>query len=71
MGKERGIVKWFDESKNYGFITPDIGNKDIFFHRNNLETLEKSVENGTRVEYEVNLGTKGPEAKKITAIPSE
>jgi CspA family cold shock protein len=71
MARERGIVKWFDEVKNYGFITPDIGGKDIFFHRTDLETLEQTVENGTRVEYEVGAGTKGPQAKKITAIPND
>ncbi len=71
MARERGIVKWFDEVKNYGFITPDIGGKDIFFHRTDLETLEQTVENGTRVEYEVGQGTKGPQAKKITAIPND
>jgi CspA family cold shock protein len=71
MAKERGIVKWFDEVKNYGFITPDIGGKDIFFHRTDLETLEGTIENGTRVEYEVGSGAKGPQAKKVTAILSD
>jgi cold shock protein len=71
MARERGIVKWFDEVKNYGFITPDIGGKDIFFHRSDLETLEQTIENGNRVEYEVEPGTKGPQAKKITAIPND
>jgi cold shock protein len=71
MARERGIVKWFDEVKNYGFITPDVGGKDIFFHRTDLETLEGTIENGTRVEYEVGSGLKGPQAKKITAIPND
>jgi CspA family cold shock protein len=71
MPKERGIIKWFDELKNYGFITPDIGEKDIFFYYTDLETLEGTIENGTRVEYEVSPGAKGPQAKKITAIPND
>jgi cold shock protein len=71
MDRERGIVKWYDESKNYGFITPDHGGKDIFFHRTDLETLEQTVEKGARVEYEVGQGTKGPQAKAIQAIPLE
>jgi cold shock protein len=71
MARERGIVKWFDEVKNYGFITPDIGDKDLFFHRTDVETIEQTVENGARVEYEVSPGTKGPQAKKIAVIPND
>ncbi len=71
MARERGIVKWYDEVKNYGFITPDVGGKDIFFHRTDLETIEGTIENGTRVEYEVGPGAKGPQAKKIAAIPND
>lgn len=68
----RGIVKWFDEAKSYGFITPDTGSgKDIFFHRSDLETLEGSIEKGARVEFEVGDGPKGPQARKITPIPQE
>ncbi len=71
MARVRGIVKWYDESKGYGFITPDAGEKDIFFHRTDLETIEQTIENGARVEYEAEPGTKGPQAKKITAIPND
>ncbi len=69
MDRERGIIKWFDEIKNYGFITPDHGGKDLFFHRTDIETIEKSIEQGERVEYEVGSGTKGPQAKAIRGIP--
>lgn len=71
MDRVRGIVKWYDEVKNYGFITPDMGGKDIFFHRTDLETLEQTVEKGARVEYEIGQGPKGPQAKAIRAIPLE
>lgn len=71
MDRVRGVVKWFDETKNYGFITPDIGNKDIFFHRMDLETLEQTIENGVRVEYEIGSGPKGSQAKKIIAIAND
>ncbi|MGC1878408.1 MAG: cold shock domain-containing protein [Rhabdochlamydiaceae bacterium] len=71
MGRERGVVKWFDEGKGFGFITPESGGKDLFFHRTDLETLEQTIENGTRVEYEIGSGTKGPQAKKITAISND
>ncbi len=69
MDRERGIVKWYSEVKNYGFITPDHGNKDLFFHRSDLETLEQAIEQGSRVEYEVGEGPKGAQAKAIRAIP--
>ena len=71
MNRVRGVVKWFDEIKNYGFITPDLGKQDIFFHRTDLDSIEKTVEKGTRVEYEVGQGPKGPQAKNIRAIPLE
>lgn len=66
MAKERGIVKWFDEVKSYGFITPDSGSKEIFFHRVDLDTLEQTIEKGERVEFEMGQGPKGVEAKHIT-----
>jgi CspA family cold shock protein len=66
--KERGIVKWFEEEKGFGFITPDSGKKDIFVHRSNIETLTKSLEKGERVEFEIGEGSKGPEAKHVTLV---
>lgn len=68
MDRERGTVKWYDEAKNYGFITPNHGGKDIFFHRTDLETLEQTVEKGAMVEYEAGQGPKGPQAKAIRPI---
>jgi CspA family cold shock protein len=71
MDRERGVVKWYNEAKNFGFITPDHGGKDIFFHRTDLETQEGTVEQGTRVEYEVGAGAKGPQAKAVRTLPME
>ncbi|MBI2809527.1 MAG: cold shock domain-containing protein [Candidatus Melainabacteria bacterium] len=72
MDIERGIVKWFDEGKGFGFITPDVnGHKDIFFHRTDLEALEGTIENGTRVEYSVGQGAKGPQAKNVRPLSLE
>lgn len=65
MERERGTVKWYEETKGYGFITPDIGKKDVFVHRNDIETLSQSIEKGDRVEFEITEGAKGPEAKAV------
>jgi cold shock protein len=69
MDRERGVVKWYNETKNYGFITPDHGGKDLFFHRTDLETEGQAIEQGERVEYEVGSGPKGPQAKAIRSLP--
>jgi CspA family cold shock protein len=68
MSKEYGIVKWFDETKNFGFITPESGAKDLFFHRSDLETMGQSIEKGERVEFEVGSGPKGPQAKHVNLL---
>ncbi len=68
---ERGIVKWYDEVKNYGFIALDGGGKDIFFHRSDIENIEQIIETGSRVEFEIGQGAKGPQAKGVRNIPLE
>ena len=65
---ERGTVKWYDEVKGYGFITSDIGKKDIFVHGSNVNNLEKALETGDRVEYEIGEGPKGPQAKDVRLL---
>lgn len=71
MDRERGVVKWYNEAKNYGFITPDRGDKDLFFHRSDLETEGQAIEQGERVEYEIGDGPKGPQAKAIRSMPMD
>jgi len=68
MEPEHGTVKWYDEEKGYGFITPDSGHQDLFFHRSDLNTLEKTIDKGERVEYEIGTGPKGKQAKNVRPL---
>jgi CspA family cold shock protein len=61
-----GTVKWFNDSKGYGFITPDEGTKDLFVHFSNIAgDGYRSLAEGARVEYEPREGEKGPEATNV------
>ncbi len=65
----RGTVKWFSDTKGYGFITPDDGSADIFVHHSAIEgTGFKSLSENDVVEYEVEQGPKGPRARKVTKV---
>lgn len=61
-----GIVKWFNESKGYGFIVPDDGSEDLFVHYSNI-TAEgfRTLDEGQKVDYETGQGRKGPEATNV------
>ncbi len=65
---KQGSVKWFSNQKGYGFITDD-GGDDVFVHFSaiNMEGF-KSVSEGARVEFEVEDGPKGAQAKNVTVI---
>lgn len=64
-----GHVKWFNEQKGYGFITPDDGGKDLFVHHSNIEAEGfRSLREDQAVEFEVNEGEKGPQAVKVRPI---
>ena len=64
-----GTVKWFSDDKGYGFITPDDGEKDVFVHHTAISgTGFKSLAEGTKVEYEVEQGPKGPNAANVRPI---
>jgi cold shock protein len=64
-----GTVKWFNDAKGYGFISPDEGGKDLFVHHTNIVgTGFKSLSENARVEYEAREGTKGPEAVNVQAV---
>lgn len=62
-----GTVKWFNDDKGYGFITPDDGGDDLFVHHSNIQMSGfKSLKDGQRVQYEAAQGKKGLEATKVT-----
>jgi cold shock protein len=64
-----GIVKWFNDSKGYGFITPDEGGEDIFAHFSAINMKGfKSLKDGQRVSFDVAEGPKGKQAANIQAI---
>lgn len=69
MSLETGTVKWFNESKGFGFIAPDNGSKDLFAHFKEIQgTGFKTLVENQRVEFEVKQGDKGPMAARIRAI---
>ena len=61
-----GKVKWFNDAKGYGFITPDDGSEDIFAHYSSIRCNGfKSLQENQRVTYEVATGPKGKQAANI------
>ena len=61
-----GTVKWFNDSKGFGFITPDDGGDDLFAHFSAIvEAGYKSLKEGQRVSFEVTDGAKGKQASNI------
>ena len=62
-----GTVKWFNDAKGYGFITPEDGSKDLFVHHSNITGDGfKSLEEGAAVSFDAQAGAKGPEAVNVT-----
>ena len=64
-----GTVKWFNDSKGFGFITPDDGGKDLFVHFSAIQSNGfKTLEENQKVSYAVTSGPKGDQATNIQSI---
>jgi CspA family cold shock protein len=64
-----GVVKWFNNEKGYGFITPDEGGPDLFAHFSSIETDGfKSLAENQKVEFTIAQGDKGPQAANIKPL---
>ena len=69
MTTQTGTVKWFDDGKGFGFITPDSGGKDLFAHFSEIQGQGfKSLQENQKVEFEVKQGQKGPQAAAIRVL---
>jgi CspA family cold shock protein len=67
-GRERGVVKWFNVKKGFGFITWDAG-EDVFVHFRSIRGQgHRSLSEGQRVKFTVVQGEKGPQAEDVTAV---
>ena len=65
--KTTGSVKWFNETKGFGFITPDNGGTDLFVHFNSIVSEGfKTLAEGQKVSFSVEQGSKGPQAGNVT-----
>lgn len=64
-----GIVKWFNESKGFGFIEREDGGKDVFVHHSGINSSGfRTLNEGDRVSFEIEEGQRGPSAKNVTVL---
>jgi CspA family cold shock protein len=65
----QGTVKWFNDDKGYGFITPDDGGKDLFVHFSAIQADGfRTLPEGAKVTYEAEQGPKGPNAANVNIV---
>lgn len=68
--RQKGYVKWFDDSKGFGFIKPEDG-KDVFVHHRAIDGQgRKSLRENDRVEFNITEGQRGPQAEDVTVVES-
>jgi CspA family cold shock protein len=64
-----GTVKWFNDQKGFGFITPDDPGKDLFVHKDGIAgDGYRSLSEGAKVSYDAESGEKGPKAVNVQAL---
>ena len=64
-----GTIKWFSDQKGFGFITPDDGSKDLFVHHSSINGEGfRTLEEGTKVSFDVEASDKGPRAANVTTL---
>jgi len=67
--RTKGTVKWFNDQKGFGFITPEDGSKDCFVHHSAIQADGfRSLAEGSKVEFDLVQGTKGPAAENVTQV---
>jgi len=65
----RGVVKWFAAHRGFGFITPEGGGKDCFFHQSEIQGGDVSLNEGDLVEFDVVEEERGPAATNVVRLP--
>ena len=65
-----GTVKWFNDSKGFGFITPDEGDKDVFVHHSAIQGMSgfRTLSEGDRVQFDIVDEPKGPAAQNVQKL---
>jgi len=67
--RTKGTVKWFNDQKGFGFITPEDGSKDCFVHHSAIQADGfRSLAEGAKVEFDLVQGAKGPAAENVVQI---
>jgi len=63
-----GTVKWFNDQKGFGFISPEDGSADLFVHQSALPDGHSSLAEGTKVSFDAESGDKGPRAANVRLV---